>query len=112
MADKGNQIWRVSCAPTAGPAILQNIQSHCDCTGYFDWAGGLLWLATDDETAHRSIREALHAQGGGHATLMRADDQLRRTIPVFEPQEPALAALNKRVQDSFDPHGILNPGRL
>ena len=112
VADKGNQIWRVSCAPTAGPAILQNIQSHCDCTGYFDWAGGLLWLATDDETAHRSIREALHAQGGGHATLMRADDQLRRTIPVFEPQEPALAALNKRVQDSFDPHGILNPGRL
>ncbi len=112
VADKGNQIWRVSCAPTAGPALLQNIQSHCECAAYFDWAGGLLWLATDDKEAHRHIRQALHALGGGHATLMRADEELRRTIPVFEPQDPALAALNKRVQNSFDPHGILNPGRL
>jgi glycolate oxidase FAD binding subunit len=31
---------------------------------------------------------------------------------VFEPQPPALAALTKRVKDSFDPTGILNPGRM
>ena len=93
VADKGQSNLLACVMCTDGwSGLLQNIQSHCDCTGYFDWAGGLLWLATDDEAAHRPIREALRAQGGGHATLMRADDQLRRTISVFEPQDPALAA--------------------
>jgi glycolate oxidase FAD binding subunit len=31
---------------------------------------------------------------------------------VFSPQEPALAALSKRVKESFDPKGILNAGRM
>jgi glycolate oxidase FAD binding subunit len=31
---------------------------------------------------------------------------------VFEPQEPGLAALTDRVKDGFDPHRILNPGRM
>jgi glycolate oxidase FAD binding subunit len=31
---------------------------------------------------------------------------------VFEPQEKALAALSRRVKESFDPKGILNPGRM
>ena len=29
-----------------------------------------------------------------------------------QPQEPALAALTKRVKESFDPKGVLNPGRM
>jgi glycolate oxidase FAD binding subunit len=31
---------------------------------------------------------------------------------VFEPQEAALRALAKRVKESFDPKGVLNPGRM
>jgi glycolate oxidase FAD binding subunit len=31
---------------------------------------------------------------------------------VFSPEEPALAALTKRVREGFDPHGVLNPGRM
>jgi glycolate oxidase FAD binding subunit len=37
---------------------------------------------------------------------------VRRAVPVFEPQAPPLAALAARVKLSFDPHGILNPGRM
>ena len=43
---------------------------------------------------------------------MRASDEMRRIVPVFEPLAPALAQLNKRVQEAFDPYGLLNPGRL
>ena len=31
---------------------------------------------------------------------------------MFEPQEPALAALTRRVKEGFDPKGVLNPGRM
>jgi glycolate oxidase FAD binding subunit len=31
---------------------------------------------------------------------------------VFAPQNVAVAALTKRVKESFDPKGVLNPGRM
>ncbi len=49
---------------------------------------------------------------GGHATLIRASDEMRRTVPVFQPQDAALAALTARIKDGFDPERILNPGRM
>ncbi len=112
LLDHGHQIWRISMAPSQGPAILEQIEQQMDVAAYFDWAGGLLWLSCDKEDAHQIIRKALHNNGGGHATLMRGSDELRETVPVFEPLAIPLAALNKRVQDAFDPHGLLNPGRL
>jgi glycolate oxidase FAD binding subunit len=49
--------------------------------------------------------------GGGHATLIRIEDP-DLGIPRFEPQPSALAALSARLKQSFDPLGILNPGRM
>ncbi|MBV9019006.1 MAG: 2-hydroxy-acid oxidase, partial [Alphaproteobacteria bacterium] len=46
------------------------------------------------------------------ATLIKGSPALRRAVPVFEPQPPALAALSRRVKDAFDPRHILNPGRM
>ena len=37
---------------------------------------------------------------------------MRAAVDVFEPQHGALAALTKRVKESFDPKGVLNPGRM
>ncbi|PLU73359.1 hypothetical protein BMJ21_06060, partial [Sinorhizobium medicae] len=52
------------------------------------------------------------AVGGGHATLLRAEEEARGRIPAFEPQPPAVAQLSERVRAKFDPSGILNPGRV
>ncbi len=49
---------------------------------------------------------------GGHATLIRAPAAVRAAVEVFEPELPALAALTKRVRESFDPRGVLNAGRM
>ena len=57
------------------------------------------------------MRGALGPEGG-HATLMRATAAERGSVAVFQPQSPALAALAQRVKQSFDPKGILNPGRM
>ena len=107
-----DQIWRISIAPSDGPALLDHLQDKLGARGYFDWAGGLLWLSCDGAEAHKIIRAAVASSGGGHATLMRASDALRKQVPIFEPLPVALAQLNKRIQDAFDPYGLLNPGRL
>jgi glycolate oxidase FAD binding subunit len=57
------------------------------------------------------VRRAVAATGG-HATLIRAPASVRAAIDVFAPQDGAVAALTKRVKESFDPKGVLNPGRM
>jgi glycolate oxidase FAD binding subunit len=48
----------------------------------------------------------------GYATLVRAPEALRRAVEPFEPQPPPLRALTARIKRSFDPKGVLNPGRM
>ena len=48
----------------------------------------------------------------GHATLIRAPETVRASVPVFHPPGAALAALSARVKESFDPRGLFNPGRM
>ena len=43
---------------------------------------------------------------------MRAPDELRETIEVFEPLSSALMLITKGVKASFDPDGIINAGRM
>ncbi|HEY9081242.1 glycolate oxidase subunit GlcE [Magnetovibrio sp.] len=102
------QLWRLSVAPTDGPAIVAQLPGE----HFFDWAGGLLWLAIDaTDTANADqVRGALI--NGGHATLMRASEDVRARVPVFQPQADGVAQLMKRVRAGFDPHNILNPGRM
>ena len=58
------------------------------------------------------VRHAV-ATLGGHATLVRAPAAVRAAVDVFRAAGPAaLAALTKRVKESFDPKGVLNPGRM
>jgi glycolate oxidase FAD binding subunit len=37
---------------------------------------------------------------------------VRAALDVFAPEPAGLAALSKRVKESFDPKGVLNPGRM
>ena len=108
-------IWRISTTPTNGAQLVETLR----LTGvpllrhYYDWAGGLIWLALAPQ-ADPSIASTIRAAvaGHGHATLMRASDAMRAQVPVFHPQPAALAALSARVKHNFDPENILNRGRL
>ena len=104
-------VWRLSTTPANAAAVAGLIEPSAQM--FYDWAGGLIWIAplpTDDAGA-RQIRRAMAALGG-HTTLIRASAAARATVDVFEPQPAGLAALTKRVKDSFDPKGVLNPGRM
>ena len=106
-------VWRVSLTPTRGPDFVRQVAA-ADSDAFYDWAGGLIWLAVapSDDAGAAEIRRALQESGGGHATLIRAAPAVRAAVPVFEPQAPPLAALTRRLKESFDPKGVLNPGRM
>lgn len=107
-------LWRVSVAPTAGPGVAAAVLAERPGLHLYDWGGGLVWLglAAEDDAGEAAVRAAVAAAGGGHATLLRAPEALRTTLPVFQPQPPALAALSARLKRVFDPEGLLNPGRI
>ena len=104
-------LWRRSVAPSRGHEIAAAITPAAQM--FYDWAGGLLWVAMplENEPDAPAIRRAVAAVGG-HATLIRAPAAVRASVDVFTPEEPASRALAKRVKESFDPKGVLNPGRM
>ena len=111
--DRDRHIWRLSVPPTAGPEVAAEVFSSLEGDALFDWGGGLVWLALSPcADAGDEIVRLAAARHGGHATLMRAEAGVRAHVPVFHPQAPALAALTRRVKESFDPRRILNPGRM
>ena len=106
------QIWKISVPPASGATVADRLRQELSGDICYDWGGGLIWLAMEpqDDAGQDLVRGALI--DGGHATLIRADETVRRRVDVFQPQPEALAALSARVKDAFDPKGILNPGRM
>jgi glycolate oxidase FAD binding subunit len=106
-------LWRISTVPARGPDVGRRLTEQADAEILYDWAGGLLWAAVPPAAdANAPLVRATVAQAGGHATLIRAPAVVRAAVAVFTPEPSPLAALTKRVRDSFDPNGVLNPGRM
>jgi glycolate oxidase FAD binding subunit len=109
MLVQGEALWRVSVRPSSGPAVLRAGQA-AGLEGLLDWGGGLVWLS-GPAAAHDAVCAAALAAGGVW-WLMRAPEPMRAAVQVVPPEPPALAALSRRVKESFDPRGIFNPGRM
>jgi glycolate oxidase FAD binding subunit len=92
-------LWRLSLKSTAPAVELPGSQ-------FIEWGGARRWLKTD--AAPQTIRGTA-AQAGGHATLFRGGDKM---AGVFQPLSAPLMRIHQRLKQSFDPAGILNPGRM
>ncbi len=92
-------LWRLSVPPATAPLPLEG-------DTLLDWGGAQRWLRS--EQAADTIRGST-AAAGGHATLFRGGD---RDGEVFHPLQAALLSLHQRLKQTFDPAGILNPGRM
>jgi len=96
-------LWRLSLPSTSPPLALPGAQM-------IEWGGSLRWLATNADA--RTVREAAR-RALGHATLFRGGTaEQRRSAGVFQPLEPALAKIHRRLKASFDPDCIFNRGRM
>jgi glycolate oxidase FAD binding subunit len=106
-------VWRIVCPPASGGALGQALARDTGGDVFYDWGGGLIWAALPPRPdAEAGLVRARVDAVGGHATLLRASDEVRRNVDVFHPQPGGLAALSERVRHSFDPKNILNRGRL
>lgn len=99
-------LWRVVVPGRNAPALVAALP---DSEWLFDWAGGLVWLASDADP--QAIRTAA-TNAGGHAMLIRADAAMRAAVPAFHPQPAPLAALETKVRRAFDPAGLFETGRF
>ncbi|MED5395282.1 MAG: glycolate oxidase subunit GlcE [Pseudomonadota bacterium] len=107
------QVWRLSVPPASGPRVAMTILKDNPGEVFYDWGGGLIWLALDpNDDAGEPVVRAATADVGGYATLIRAAEEVRTRVPVFQPQPEALASITRRVKEGFDPNGVLNPGRM
>lgn len=96
---EGRTLWRVSLPSAAAPLAL-------DAEEFLDWGGAQRWLAGDPDPAlvWRRAREL-----GGHASCWRGAQPAEGP---FQPLEGGVHALHRALRKAFDPHRILNPGRL
>ena len=100
----GDILWRLALPSNAKPPGLDGLRA-------IEWGGALRWYAGEASEIRDAVRGAA-ARAGGHAVLYRAPESLRCLEGAFAPLSPALLALHRRIKKSFDPKGILNPGRL
>ncbi len=92
-------VWRLSLPPASAPLDLDGEQ-------LIDWGGAQRWLRSTRPAS--DIRKTVQA-AGGHAQLFRGGD---RSGEVFHPLAPKVLSLHQRLKAAFDPHAILNPGRM
>jgi glycolate dehydrogenase FAD-binding subunit len=91
-------LWRVSLPAATPPLALPG-------EPLIDWGGAVRWYANvATELAVRQIASA----ADGTALRWRGPAPQGR----FHPLSAAVAVLHRRLKERFDPHGILNPGRL
>lgn len=70
-----------------------------------DWGGARRYLKTSMSIGH--LRQVVE-KSGGSATQLKG----RNRTEFFHPLSPSLMSIHRRLKKSFDPKGILNPGRL
>lgn len=105
MQGTGGDVWKLSLRPSAAPGLVADLRARHEISRVlYDWAGGLVWIECEPGTDLRP--EGL----AGHATLIRASEETRLSLPVFQPEPPAVAALTRGIRARFDPRGMLNPG--
>jgi glycolate oxidase FAD binding subunit len=96
-------VWRISVKPTDAPDLSARMQAE---RLLFDWGGGLIWALVPQGTDLRARLGAFD----GHATIVRADEQTKDRLGLFQPEPGPLATISAGLRARFDPRGLLNAG--
>ncbi len=97
------KLWRCSHQPAT--KFYDNIEHQL-----VEWNGALRWINSDIELP------AIAQHYNGHATRYPLNstgiNNNKQKTNIFQPLQPGLLKIHKRLKQAFDPVNILNPGRL
>ena len=96
-------VWKISCPPTEGPGIVARIKAQRpSAEAFYDWSGGLVWLALPPSARRRPCDRARRSWFDGRSCHL---DSRRRERPVERAGLPAAADGARRA-------GIAREGKL
>ncbi len=106
-------VWKLSVKPTDAPLVIAAARDALGAQAMMDQGGALVWLAvpSDAPMQAETLRDLI-PYGNGYATLIRGSTDLRRSVPVFQPQHPRVRQISDQLRHQFDPDGLLNPGLM
>ncbi len=94
-----HSLWRLSLA--SNTAVLP-ISGEV----FYEWGGALRWLKTElSQDKIRTSSDLLNC----HTTLFRTTEERKQ---IFQVLPKNLLKLHRNLKQAFDPHGILNKGRM
>ncbi len=103
---KAGDVWQFSVKPSDAPKIGVGLRELGALDLLYDWGGGRIWALTPQGQDMRPVGL------NGHATLVRASEETRQVLSVFQPEPLALKKISQGLRDRFDPRGVLNPGLM
>ncbi len=105
-----NSIIRIVIPPSEGSNLIYQLSNKFKY--YLDWGGALMWLEAFElsEEMFESIRRKV-VKVGGYVTMIKNSDYLPYVEDVFTINRERFN-LSQNIKKSFDPKGILNPGKM
>jgi len=113
LAGSDRPLWRITTAPDRGAKLVRAVRAHLECDAAYEWSGGLIWVevAPASDAAATMLRRII-AEFEADAMLVRASQTTRGAVDVFHPLLEGNMSLVRGLKEAFDPHRILNPGRM
>jgi len=105
-----NSIIRIVIPPSESVNLIYQFSNRFKY--YLDWGGALMWLEAFElsEEMFESIRRKV-VKTGGYVTMIKNSDYLPYVEDVFTINRERFN-LSQNIKKSFDPKGILNPGKM
>ena len=109
-ANSKNSVIRIVIPPSESVNLIYQFANRFKY--YLDWGGALMWIEAFElsEEMFESIRRKV-VKVGGYVTMIKNSDYLPYVEDVFTTNRERFN-LSQNIKKSFDPKGILNPGKM
>ncbi|MEK9717429.1 MAG: FAD-binding protein [Pelagibacteraceae bacterium] len=103
-------ICKISLPITNMEGFLNHFQNS-DFKYFLDWGGNVAWCSVGK--VNDLIQMRIYClKHDGHLTVYRADESSRSSEDFLTNSDTNLKILSQKLKESFDPKGILNPGKM
>lgn len=103
-------VCKISLPISNMESFLDHFQNN-DFKYVLDWGGNIAWCSIKKES-DLSAMKIFCLKHDGHLTVMRSDDNFRKSDDFLTTSDMNIKILSKKLKESFDPKGILNPNKM